>query len=85
MKHKFQITKVNSHYVIKKRVIVFPFFYLRTMNKTEFNPYINEYGLSVIENQYANFRTVDHCFNAIYKWAAINGIEEVVIKVVDRL
>jgi hypothetical protein len=85
MKPKFQITKVNAHYVIKKRVTVFPFFYLRKMDKAEFNPIINDYGYSVMESQLATFKTVEQCFGALSQWASINGVEEIVVKVVDRL
>lgn len=85
MKPKFQITKVNKHYVIKKRMLIFPFSYLSLMEQTEFNPYINEYGYSVMDKQYAEFKSVEQCFDALSQWASINGVEEIIVKVVDRL
>lgn len=85
MKPKFQIIKVHHHYIIKKRVYLLPFFYSREMDTQDFEPYINDYKFSFAESEIAKFKTINQCFDAISQWASINGCEEVVVKVVDRL
>jgi hypothetical protein len=86
MKPKFQITKENHNkYIIKKKeYALFPFTHMRVMCKAEFIPDLNEYGYSVLIEEWAIFRSVKDSFDALSVWSSIKGIEEIVVKVVDR-
>jgi hypothetical protein len=86
MKPKFQITKENNkRYIIKKKeYLLFPFTYMKVMSKAEFIPDLNEYGYSVLVEEWATFKSIKDSFDALSVWSSIKGIEEIIVKVVDR-
>jgi len=85
MKPKFQITKDYKYYVIKKRrYFIFPITYLRIMDKTEFLPELSDYGYNMLRDEYATFKSVGECFEALSQWASLNGVEQIIVKTVDR-
>lgn len=68
-------------YIIKRKVWLCPPFYdMRVMTKNEFLGDLNYYGDYVLGQETAVFKSKDDAMDALYRYAQINGIVEVIVK-----
>ena len=80
---KIEREGTKKYYIKRKTWLLCPFFELRIMTKDEFMPDLTQYGNYVYSKEYATFVSIDHAYEALHQYAALNGHNEIIVKISD--
>jgi len=89
MVHRFIIEKdkfgyAGGYLIKKKSWLIPPLYQTRTMTKNEFFASLTRYGEDVLSRENAYFNSLQHAKEALHRYAQINGLTEIIVKVCEN-